>query len=68
MMYREGCHVTVGEGASAGTRWSGMPVSVAHCNAVLINEVKYKRSDQTYNINVRSCIGYGEIFAVMREA
>jgi len=28
--YFDGCHVTVGEGAKAGTRCSGMLVSVAH--------------------------------------
>ena len=26
----EGCQVTVGDGANAGTRWRGAPVSVAH--------------------------------------
>jgi hypothetical protein len=32
MTYFDGCQVTVGAGASAGTRCIGMPVSVAHCN------------------------------------
>ena len=26
----EGCHVTVSDGANAGTRWRGAPVSVEH--------------------------------------
>lgn len=29
--YFDGCQVTVGAGARAGTRCIGMPVSVAHC-------------------------------------
>ena len=28
--YLKGCQITVGDGAKAGTRWSGAPVSVAH--------------------------------------
>lgn len=30
MTYLEGCQLTVGDGARAGTRCSGTPVSVAH--------------------------------------
>ena len=30
--YFDGCQVTVGAGASAGTRCIGIPVSVAHCH------------------------------------
>ena len=36
--YFEGCHFTFGELASAGTRCSGTPVSVAHCtNKMMTN-------------------------------
>jgi hypothetical protein len=48
--YFDGCQVTVGEGARAGTRCSGMPVSVADCKAII--GVKFHQLVTTYDIDI----------------
>lgn len=67
MTYLEGCQATVGEGASAGTRWRGTPVSVATFDKdeTIVQRISTRR---TYDVDVESCIGYCEVFSVMREA
>ena len=68
--YLEGCQLTVGDGARAGTRWRGTPVSVAHWDIWREDN----RCDNetllcgTYNVYICSSVGNGQIFAIVREA
>lgn len=67
MTYFDGCQLTVGDGASAGTRCSGTPVSVAHWRLSEKGEVEMEE-EATYDVDVISRVGDREIFAVMGEA
>jgi hypothetical protein len=65
MTYLEGCHVTIGEGAKEGTRWSGTPVSVAHCSK---NErLSNRETKMTHDVNIRSSIRNRQVLSVVRE-
>lgn len=67
--YFDGCQVTVGDGARAGTRCSGILVSVAHLISKSRDQscAKIQERGTTYYINVRSSTGYRQIFAIKRK-
>lgn len=64
--YLDGCHDTVGDGASAGTRCNGAPVSVAHYD--ISYQQSYEKKIQPYNIDIIPFRRDSNIFAVMRVA
>lgn len=66
MTYFEGCQVTVGDGARAGTRCNGTPVSVAHWKIKMRNKLVVS-DESTNDINIIPCVGDSKKFAVMRE-
>jgi hypothetical protein len=63
--YRDGCQLTVGDDAIAGTRCNAAPVSVAHL--VMTEQNGHQLTDVAYDINVCPGACNREIFAIVRE-